>query len=553
MNPAKPKKVLVIGLDGAPWELMRLWIRESALPNITKLAEKGVTAPLTSVLPLSSAPSWSSIVTGKNPGKHGIFEFMCRRKDSYDLSPVNSTFRAGKAVWDILGEHDKKVCVINVPFTYPPKRLNGHMITGMMTPPGADNLTYPLYLKEKINKAVNGYEIDIKNIYRDGKEASFLKNLTEVTEKRALTASFMMNQYEWDLFMVVFTGTDRIQHFFWKFMDPEHPSYSAKKSLRYKNAIFEYYQKIDDVLGRLLCGTSGETTTILLSDHGMSSMHKRIHLNNLLIELGFLKLKKGVFSSSKKLFYRIGLSPLNLFNMVTKFNLATGFKQTTAKMGGVLKTFFLSLEDIDWSMSTAYSTMGIGQIYLNLSGREPEGTIPSEDYEKERKKVIQALRHYRDPSNDTKIFKHVFSRDEIYEGPYLDSAPDIVVVPNPPYGIFTRYSFGSGSIFDHSAMVSGTHRMRGFLLLSGPEFQDKHELKYANILDIAPTLLHSFEVPIPEDMDGQVLTHAFNDVYLKSHPVRFTKELSTDTHPKHRMSKEEEKKVRARLKNLGYL
>jgi len=553
MNTVKSKKVLMIGLDGAPWELMKLWIEKDALPNITKLAKKGVIAPLTSVLPLSSAPSWSSIVTGKNPGKHGIFEFMYRRKDSYDLSPVNSTFRDGKALWDILGEYDKKVCVMNVPFTYPPKKLNGFMITGMMTPPEVEDFTYPLSLKDEIDKAVNGYEIDIRKIYIDGREKNFLKDLSEVTEKRALTASYMMNKYEWDYFTVVFTGTDRIQHFFWKFMDQKHPSYDAEKALNYKNVILEYYQRIDDFIGNLLRSTDRETTTILLSDHGMSSMHKRIHLNNLLIELGFLKLKKGILSSSKQLFYKMGLSPLNIFNIVTKFNLATKFKQTTAKIGGILKTFFLSLEDVDWSLSTAYSTMGIGQIYLNLEGREPEGIVTSKQYEREREKIIEALRQYTDPSSNKKIFKHVFSRDEIYEGPYMERAPDIVVLPNHPYGLFTRYSFGSGSIFDNSVLVSGTHRMRGFLLLSGPEFQNGYELKYANIMDIAPTVLYAFKIPIPKDMDGQVLTPAFNDIYLKSHPVKFTEELSTDTHSKHQLSEQEEKKIRARLKNLGYL
>ncbi len=496
-------KVLAIGLDGVSWELISRFVRDKKLPNIEKEFKQGVSAPFYSTYPISSASSWSKIVTGKNPGKHGLYEFMRRKKGSYDLMPLNSTHRQGKSIWDILGDNERRLCIINTPFTYPtPKKLNGIMITGMMTPPGVDDYTFPKDLKEEVDKR---YEIDIKEVYKGNNEKGFYNDLMEVTNKRVDVGLDLMKKYEWDYFMFVFTGTDRIQHFFWKFIDENHPQHPKKNAQKYKEMFIGYFQRIDEYIGEFRKTAGDDANMILLSDHGMGNMNKRIHLNNLLRKQGMLKIKRSLIPQIKNTTYYAGFSPLNIFKLISKLKIKTKFKPTTADMDGILKAFFLSLDDVDWKRSIAYSTMGIGQIFLNLRGREPQGCVKEEDYETIREEVIGILKSCKDDDTGIRLFKNVFSRDDVYHGENLEDAPDILVEANEPYGLFTRYSFGHGKVLDMPQSISGTHRLEGFIALSGPDINPGSTIKNASVIDFLPTVLKLMNIPIPNDIDGRAL------------------------------------------------
>ena len=240
---SKKARVFIVGLDGATFDLILPWIREGRLPSLSHMMENGVYGELKSTIPILTPAAWSSFMTGKNPGKHGIVGFFTREKEGYSVKVVNSTDRSAREIWTILSENGKKVGIVNVPLTYPPKSVNGFMITGMMTPPKSDNFTYPTLLKEEVEKVIGGSTLDplLTSLER---EDVFINELFGSTEKLAKISLLLIEKQELDLFMVVFNGTDYIQHRFWKYIDPQHSEYKAEKSVGYRKMFLQFYQKI---------------------------------------------------------------------------------------------------------------------------------------------------------------------------------------------------------------------------------------------------------------------------------------------------------------------
>ena len=220
-------KVLIIGLDGATWDLIKPWAEEGKLPTFKKLMEGGVYGNLKSTIPPWTIPAWNCMLTGKNPGKLGVFTFMCRSPDSYVFRPYFLLNKPPKSVLDIISENGKTVCAVNIPMIHYAYKINGCMVAGWLYHPSRP-ITYPEELKSELDSITGGYEIDVievevlphefKEIEIEGKEA-FLKYLYRVTEKRAKATEYLLDKYDWDFFMVVFVGPDRIQHRLWEDKD----------------------------------------------------------------------------------------------------------------------------------------------------------------------------------------------------------------------------------------------------------------------------------------------------------------------------------------------
>ena len=498
-------KILVIGIDGAPPDFVFKWAKEGYLPNIKKLMDSGSYGRLCSTIPPHSGPAWSSFMTGVNPGKHGIYDFYRFRQDSRNvdgIEVITTADRKMKTLWRILSDYGKKVGIINVPQTYPVERVNGIIVSGFLTPGEHVEFTYPKELKKELLKRFN-YSINLSDaVYNDAENKDmFIKEVLEITEKRWRTTKYLMKKYNWDFFMTVFTESDRIQHFFWKYMDKNHPAYEENE--RYGSFIKEYYQTLDKYIGNIIRTAGEDTITMIMSDHGQKGNYKTFNVNDFLIKIGMLKLKK-----SKKVKTKV-ISREDIRDLMLRLGLENIKNRLPQKLKDVVKrklpSKFIRISNCDWERTKAYSFGFGGGIFINLKGRQPYGIVTPEEYESVVEQIKNELREVRDPENGNPIVEKVYKKEELYSGPYLSDAPDLVFLLKNSY---TPSTYIQGRILSTvKSGRSGNHSLYGILICSG-EGISHGEVK-ANIMDIAPTILHMFGLPIPKYMDGRVLTEIF--------------------------------------------
>jgi len=547
------KKVLVIGLDAATFDIIDPLVREGDLPHIHSIIREGVRLPLRTTIPPLSPNAWTSLATGKNAGKHGIYSFTEQRPDSYRIQFVNARSRKARPIWSLLSSAGKRVGVMNMPVTFPPDEVNGFMVSGMDAPGRESGFTFPPGLKDLLLKRFD-YVIDY----------SFLGAVTSQSGKKILDNLYAVEgEFPWDFLFVVLVALDRVQHFFWHCMEPAHPRYNEEGAELFRKAVPDMYRRCDALLGRLLEGLAEEVTVIIVSDHGAGPFDDSVpylNLNAWLADQGYLRLKGGEVSRS---------DILAKSRDFLRKNLSSGLKQR-------LKTFFPGFREklqshvyfspILWSRSRAFATydefMARG-IRINLKGREPEGIVePGEEYEKLRDELVSRIADLRHPVTGEPIVEKVYRREELFSGKAFGKAPDLVVEWN-------EKAFFSPSSRQPEPCVkkrkerfrltaiprSGDHRPFGIFLARGPGIRKNTALPEAHIMDVAPTILHLMGEPVPRDMDGRVLDSLFTEDFRKDHPVRFAEagegERKEEVLPTY--SEVEAKKIEERLRRLGYI
>lgn len=532
----KTYKILVIGLDGATWDIIRPLVTEGKLPIIGRLMNDGCFGDLRSTYPPTSTPAWTSFMTGKNPAKHGITGFLAPQADGTLKGKrgalLNSTFIDAKTIWQILSEKGKRICIINCPMTYPPSKVNGIMISGMLTPISAENFTYPKKLKDEMKD----YQIGLTNHLKLNDEA-FLKELYHITNVRAKYALTLLQKEDWDLFVVVFTGIDRIQHRFWKYIDRSNPAY--EKNGPWEKEITKYYQRIDGVIGELIDCVSKGTTVFLLSDHGFGPLQENFFLvNNWLANLGLM----DTSSPSRARLQNVLSNILWIRKLIPK-----GMRKRVKARP-------------NWKMTRAYGVVtypSIGGINLNLIGREKRGTVtPGTEADDVIKKIGEALYSLEDQKGNKIIRKVIITKNEFF-GSHVDDLPDIIFELETKYcqklGTGFGPTFARFQVLYHKK-VTGTHRMNGILVISGPFIKKGLEIKGAEIIDIAPTILYLMGLPIPNDFDGRVLEDAIQRTHLDSEPIVFTEAEEFDREQsKYLYDEKERKQIEDKLRALGYI
>ena len=561
-------KVLVIGLDGATFDLIEPWAQAGHLPNLARLMAEGARGPVASTVPPMTGPAWTTFMTGKNPGKHGIYDWIYRHKDSYDVSPTTARHCRDATIWSLLSDAGKRVAVFNVPMTFPPKPVNGVMISGMPAPSTKVTITYPVELLAEIEREVGEYLVypDPGQAYSDQGVDAFLERLYRTTARRLEVLSYLQAREDWDFFMLVLNGTDTVQHAMWKYMSPEHPQHDPDKKEKYGDAILRYFQYVDKALGDIVARLEerGDTVLMIMSDHGFGPFHKFIHVNNWLRQQGWLKIKNTPQARIKSALFRLGFAPMKIYNLLMRFGLGALKREVVRGQGqGLLKTFFLSFGDVDWARSAAYSLGNVGQIRLNVRGREPQGLIePGEEYEAVRDQIIARLWELRDPKTGEQVVQEVYCREEIYWGPNLDDASDIVFIPTRmEYFGFGEYEFGSNEVVEAVERgISGTHRPYGIWMLWGKPVKAGVQVhaNAASLYDLAPTILHLMGQPVPQDMDGRVLTDALQPEY--AHVMEqaaasrlYSVPVGAGAAPDGELSDEDEEIIVERLRGLGYV
>jgi predicted AlkP superfamily phosphohydrolase/phosphomutase len=552
------KRLLVIGLDGASFDVLDPLIEKGYLPNLARLIAGGVRAPLETTFPPITAVAWSSFMTGKNPGKHGIFEFVRRDQGTQRELAVNASFREGRAIWDLLSDAGRRVIVHNFPCTYPPHALNGLMIADFMTPRGRRDFTYPATLLNELEARFGPYRLHLSATYAGGKAQGVLDELNDELEYKARVTEHLMTAYEWDAFFQYFWGTDRIQHELWHIFDESHPRHRREEARQYREQVFNYFRRVDEIIGRLIELAGRDTVIWVASDHGFGPAHKYCSFNLWLLQEGFLQLKRDARTRLKRAMFQLGITPENAFKLIRKLPLgrlrpARG-ASNEAGTSKLLSTFFLSFNDVDWSRTLAFSKGNYGQIYVNLKGREPHGVVEEADYDAVCNRLVERLKGLRDPQTNEAWMGEVFRREQVYDGPRVSDAPDIAFLPRDMrYLPLGNADFTSNKFMVEAFGISGCHRMHGVMIGNAAAVKPAARLQAASIYDVAPTLLYLMGEPVPSDMDGRVLTKIINEDYLFANAIEYSQAQESMPQNAVQYSDEENAEIIESLKNLGYI
>jgi len=462
------KKVLVIGLDCAPPELVFEQWRDE-LPNFKRMMEHGAWGKLESCIPAITVPAWSSMMSSKDPGTLGFYGFRNRGDHSYEKNTLaNSNSVKTARVWDVLSSVGKKVITVGVPQTYPPKPVNGIQV-GCFLSPSTTNpnrpYTYPASVMQEIESIVGEYLVDVPNFRTDDKDY-LLRQIYTMTERRFKLVKKWIAEKDWDFFMFVEMGTDRIHHGMWKYHDPTHHKYEIHPP--YNESIHNYYRYIDNEIGQILDLVDlNNTTVFIVSDHGAKKMDGGICVNEWLIKEGYLTLKS------------MPTSPTAIDKC-----------------------------EIDWSKTKVWGDGGYyARIFLNIEGREPQGIVKADEVESLRNELKAKFEALLDPDG-VNIGTTIYKPEEVYHE-VNGVSPDLIVY----FGdLFWRSvgTVGHGSIytFDNDTGPDDcNHAQFGIVIKHDPAVDEGvsgRELTGLQLMDIAPTILKQLDVPVPTDMQGKI-------------------------------------------------
>ena len=246
------RKTIVIGLDGATFDLLDPLMQRGLLPNLKGLVDRGVRGKLRTVIPPGTGPAWSSIATGLDPSNHGIFDLIVRAVGSYNLGFLNADSLRAPTVWDVVGAFGGKVLVLNVPMTYPPRKVNGYLVSGLLTPAGSERSTYPPDLLGMLKDLEPDYRIVPAQAFSPGRVEAFMDELERVFDSKARVLRRLLKEADWQFVMQVFNETDFLQHALWYVLDPEHPRYSDDLHRRYAGRIEDFYRRVDALIGEMV-------------------------------------------------------------------------------------------------------------------------------------------------------------------------------------------------------------------------------------------------------------------------------------------------------------
>jgi predicted AlkP superfamily phosphohydrolase/phosphomutase len=550
-------KLLIVGWDGATFDIMRPMAERGELPSVARLLTDGAWGPLQSTVPPVSPQAWSSFLTGVSPGRHGVFGFLGRPQGRFYRRPIlSSRDIQGPTLLQIAGEAGRRVAAFGVPMTYPPTPVNGIMIPEQHGPP----LSHPPDLWDEMKSAV-GDPRDLAShvpyLFTQDKRG-YVAQQQALLEVERQAVQWLVDRESYDLFIAVFTASDRAGHFLWKYADPTHPDHRPEWSEALGDALPDLYRRLDAILGELWGRLGPDATVMVMSDHGFGPLHKRVFTNRWLREQGLLAVRPLPYRAAS---LRYPWPLLRLFNGAARRlglpNLAVPIGRWREPIDPDLydpRFFFDAQLLIDWSRTRVYSGNSSEQgLFINLRGREPSGVVePGAEYEVLRQELRQMLLTIADSDDGQPVVDRVWFREELYCGPWLERAPDLVVQLRKGYVLSPE--FHVPDVVSPSLHISGTHRLEGICLLAGPQIQAGVRLHDASIVDLAPTALHLLGVPVPVQMEGRVLEEAFAAEWIETHPARrttFSGEAIRDAGRE--LTEEEAAAIEAHLRGLGYI
>ncbi len=450
-------KFVILSIDGVPLGLARKLAARGDMPNLARLAERSPLRQMRSVHPTVSCVAWATYMTGKNPGKHGIYGFIDRRADSYNLTFPNAAAMQAENLWEILSRAGKKVFGMNVPTSYPPRRVNGILI-GCFLAPSLDKVAYPAEVSNYLRSI--DYQIDSDAALARQDKRAMLGNLDKVLEKRSEAMFHFLEKESWDFFHTHIMGSDRINHFLWGKMEEADPEFAP--------AFYAYYRQIDEVIGKLIERIPEDTPLLIFSDHGFCRINQEVQLSRYLVERGWT-------AAAEKVQHPLSIDP---------------------------------------ARTRAYCLIP-GRIYVNVQGREPGGIVPAEEYQVVREALKKDLLALETPAGD-KVIKKVIPREEVYWpdgrfGPQpftpeeaahhpgtFGRAADLLAIPYDGYDL--KLGLAGTALFQKTEL-EGMHTYDdAFMLARGVELPGAN----LEILQLARAILKRMGLKTPADLDGAV-------------------------------------------------
>lgn len=437
------RRVFVVSIDGVPHDFIKQQMRRGRFANFQRLARRGSLRRMNSVLPCLSSVAWASYMTGKNPGKHGIFGFVEKKNGTRELFVPTARDLKSETMWEIMSRARRRVFVMNVPLTYPPRQVNGIMI-GCFLCTQFDKLTYPRRIAKELKRL--GYKMDADTALARYDLEEYLADCSRTLDKRIEALFHYMQKEPWDFLQCHFMESDRVNHFFWEQIENDDQKYAP--------ALWAFYQRLDEALAEIEDRLDADCEFIVLSDHGFCSIKKEIHLNHYLAEAGLLRFKTA--------------RPKSLADMRPE--------------------------------SIGYSLIP-GRVFVNLQGREPQGSVPRERYEAAREELTAALLEFKDPESGEQVIREVLKREQVYWGASCEAAADLIAVPHRGYDLKGDIR---KQLHAEKTALTGMHTFDDALLLV------RHrEIARTNndlwIGDLGPTILKMMQLPIPAEMDGAAL------------------------------------------------
>jgi len=574
------QRVLIIGWDGATFDLIKPWIEEGKLPNIARLIKTGAHGLLRSTLPPMTFPAWSSFMTGVNPAKHGIYDFTRQRRGSYELEFVNGGQRRAPTFWNILSNAGKKVISISVPCTFPPEKVNGIMVSGFDAPglggKGAKvdaRGIYPAELCEELDREIGGHPIGTFPMQEinQGRPDLAIERILEAIRAKAATCKYLMTRKSWDCCMILFGESDGVGHHFWRYCDPKSPLFS-KEPAGQEDSIYRVYEELDKQIAEITKLMPKNTTVLMMSDHGFGGVSDQvIYPNCWLHDQGFLSFKGSNSMRMSRLLDNLKLRAVSFLPAKIKRAL---YRLSNRSLGSLEARVRYGM--IDWNKTVAYFEENpyYPVLWINRQGRQPNGTVaPGAEYDRVCAELIKQLEEWRHPETGEKIVEKAYHRDEIYNGPAIDDAPDIIVKWAEHKGY--TYAFKLSSKSEDLKWIrrvdpnqpenlqfftgkSGSHRDDGIFIANGPGIQPGTTVEGARIIDLAPTILELLNVPVPDHVDGSPLDTIL-DASRSREPVMAAAAAflypsaagSNDDNGEY--SQEDEAKISERLRALGYI
>ncbi len=533
-------KIFVIGIDGGSFDLIERYVKEGKLPNFKKFFEKGFYGEIESTYPSISACAWTSFLTSKNPGAHGVFDFRNLNIKLYEMREaeiIHSGFFKGITFFDYLNEKGLNVGAITVPITYPPWEIKDFLVSGFPTPDTREVFAYPPELKKEIEPLTED-----TSIFKGGSEKKVFDELIRLLEIRKRAGIYLYKKYKPFFFIIVLGSPDRAQHNFYKYINEKD------------NYIEKVYIKTDEVIGEFLKILDEDTLIFIMSDHGSRKRPlKKFNLNFFLKEKGFLieKNKGMIYEPFKEIYKKLKRKfpyqeivfkklPLNLRKILTKIDT---FSET-------------SLFNIDFSKTKAYRFPlypPVDGIVINLKGRQEKGIVSLEDYEKVRKEIKDKLIEFS--INNEKPLQRVFLREELYKGKYSEKLPDLIVLYSDNFeGGSSLNGYISEMEKEDYEKLNGIHSTKGIFFGMGKVLKENYWIRgNYTLLDLAPTFLFLSSLPVPEEFEGKVIDEIIKEEYLSKMElkrIKWEKELIFE---EHKFLDKERKEIEEKLKGWGYI
>ncbi len=501
-------KLIVIGLDGATWDLIKPWAEQRRLPTFKKLIENGVWGELESTIPPVTIPAWISFATGKNPGKLGCYDFLLPTKSLDDVKPITIKDIPSKTFYEILYENGKKCIIINLPGSYPP-RIRETVITSFLTQ--GDNFIFPSELVNEIQEFKNYRLVPNRSLYVKGKIIDYVNDIREIERIRFECAKKLFKK-EWDLFFLLFSGTDWIQHVMYDKL--------ISGAMGDNMVPIKLYKEIDKYIGWFVDNAPSNVNILFMSDHGFKVYEKKFFVNGWLKREGYLKVEDRTKTRTPR--HISEKETQRAISKRIKIKLPV-FLLNYLKLLGWMHPLYMKLKKViplevqmdviqpKASETVAYALTHSGSnfvgIYIHDKKRFNDGNVELEDYENIRAEIIYKLKKLKDPKTGEKIVKKIWRKEELYFGDELGMAPDII------FKLSDEYHMGRllvGEVFRDNMIISN-HALHGIFLAYGQDIKKGVEVEGVTIYDLAPTILHIFGIPIPKDMDGRVLKEIFKE------------------------------------------